>query len=80
MKSELVPEIHDVLKLCEDTKLPGAKGPVAPHSHPDLVYKHVRIETLTPHHLGNMFNPSFSSRSLTFFGTSVIMLRSPRST
>ncbi len=31
-------------------------------------------ETLTPHQLGNMFNPSFSSRSLTFFGTSVIML------
>ncbi|CAD6495033.1 MAG: hypothetical protein EMLJLAPB_01119 [Candidatus Argoarchaeum ethanivorans] len=30
--------------------------------------------TLTPHQLGNMFNPSFSSRSITFFGTSVIML------
>ena len=30
--------------------------------------------SLTPHQLGNMFNPSFSSRSLTFFGTSEIML------
>jgi hypothetical protein len=38
------------------------------------------VETLTPHHVGNMFNPSLSSRSLTFFGTSVIMLRSLRST
>ena len=60
MKSELVPEIHDVLKLCEDTKLPGAKGPVAPHSHPDLVYKHVRIENQTwegvcKHHHGERF-------------------------
>jgi hypothetical protein len=35
--------------------------------------------TLTPHHLGNMFNPSLSSRSITFFGTSVIMPCPPTS-
>ncbi|MFZ2070252.1 MAG: 4Fe-4S binding protein [Halobacteriota archaeon] len=33
------------------------------------------LVTLTPHHLGNMFNSSLSSIFLTFFGTSVIMLR-----
>ena len=60
MKSELVPEIHDILKLCENTKLPGAKGAVAPHTHPDLVYKHVRIENQTwegvcKHHHGERF-------------------------
>jgi hypothetical protein len=37
------------------------------------------IITLTPHHLGNMFNPSLSSRSITFFGTSVIMPCPPTS-
>ena len=42
--------------------------------------KNVFDLTLTPHHLGNMFNPSLSSKSLTFFGTSEIMLCSPRST
>ena len=35
------------------------------------------LQTLTPHHLGNMFNPSFLSISSTFFGTSVMMLFSP---
>jgi hypothetical protein len=38
-----------------------------------------RFRTLTPHHLGNMFNPSLSSRSITFFGTSVIMPCPPTS-
>jgi hypothetical protein len=37
------------------------------------------VRTLTPHHLGNMFNPSLSSRSITFFGTSVIMPCPPTS-
>ena len=36
--------------------------------------------TLTPHHLGNKFNSSFSSSSLTFFGTSDISSLSPYST
>jgi UDPglucose 6-dehydrogenase len=37
------------------------------------------FKTLTPHHLGNMFNPNLSSRSITFFGTSVIMPCPPTS-
>jgi len=36
--------------------------------------------TVTPHHLGNKFNSSFSSSSLTFFGTSDISSLSPYST
>ena len=40
----------------------------------------VLIVTLTPHHLGNKFNSSFSSSSLTFFGTSDISSLSPYST
>jgi hypothetical protein len=39
----------------------------------------IQFVTLTPHHLGNMFNPSLSSRSITFFGTSVIMPCPPTS-
>jgi hypothetical protein len=39
----------------------------------------IQFTTLTPHHLGNMFNPSLSSRSITFFGTSVIMPCPPTS-
>jgi len=48
------------------------RGFVSGESH---YYKGRRyLLTLTPHQLGNMFNPSFSSRSITFFGTSVIIL------
>ncbi len=35
------------------------------------------LNTLTPHHLGNKFRPSFSSSSLTLFGTSDIISFSP---
>ena len=35
------------------------------------------ILTLTPHTVGNILNPSFPSRSRTFFGTSEIKVRSP---
>ena len=42
--------------------------------------KFLDLLTLTLHHLGNMSNPSLFSRSITFFGTSVIMLLFPIST
>ena len=35
------------------------------------------LQTLTPHVVGNKFNPSLLSKSLTFFGTSEIRVRSP---
>ncbi|NLM30760.1 MAG: hypothetical protein GX216_10140 [Methanomicrobiales archaeon] len=38
------------------------------------------FRTQTPHILGNISSLSFSTRSRTFFGTSVICLSSPRST
>ena len=44
------------------------------------ITKEKRDKTLTPHHLGNKFNSSFSSSSLTFFGTSDISSLSPYST
>ena len=37
----------------------------------------VVLLTLTPHVVGNKFNPSLLSRSLTFFGISEIRVRSP---
>jgi len=35
------------------------------------------FETLTPHAVGNKFNPSLLSKSLTLLGTSEIRVRSP---
>jgi len=43
-KDELVPEIHDILKLCKNTGLPGAEEKVSPHSYPHLVYNYNKIE------------------------------------
>jgi hypothetical protein len=55
-------DLEDILKVVKEWKILKVE------------YKRAFIRTLTPHQLGNMFNPSFSSRSLTFFGTSEIML------
>lgn len=66
---ELVPEIHDILKLCENTKLSGAEKKVPPHSNPHLVYNYNRIENPTwegicKHHHGNNFEIFPDSHSL----------------
>lgn len=66
---EIVPEIHDILKLCENTELPGAEKEVSPHSNPHLVYKYKKIENSTwegicKHHHGNGFEIFPDSPSL----------------
>lgn len=59
-KDELVPEIHDILKLCENTKLIEDKDPVSPHSNPHLVYRKITTQNATwdgvcKHHHGKSF-------------------------
>jgi hypothetical protein len=68
-------EAPEYLNRYFDSILPKTAGGLW---HELLVYVFL-IRTLTPHHLGNMFNPSLSSRSITFFGTSVIMPCPPTS-
>lgn len=68
-KDELVPEIHDILKLCKNTGLPGAEEKVSPHSYPHLVYNYNKIENSTwegicKHHHGNDFEIFPDSPSL----------------
>jgi len=40
----------------------------------DETFGYENFVTLTPHHLGNKFNPSFSSSSLTFLGPQTSVL------
>lgn len=47
IKDELVPEIHDILKLCRNEKISGSEKPVSPHSNPELVYNHSSINIKT---------------------------------
>jgi len=66
---ELVPEIHDIMKLCENTKLPGADREVSPHSNPHLVYDYKKIknptfEGICKHHHGKNFEIFPDSPSL----------------
>jgi hypothetical protein len=66
---ELVPEIHDILKLCENTEFPGVEGAVSPHSNPHLVYNYNKIENSTfegvcKHHHGKDFEIFPDSSSL----------------
>lgn len=69
IKDELVPELHDILKLCENTEFPGAEGAVSPHSNPHLVYNYKKIENPTfegicKHHHGKDFEIFPDSSSL----------------